>query len=144
MVGHEPLIMTSASGALLNQDQQVLLQARADTGDWGFPGGYMEYGESFSDTVKREFKEDAGFEIIPEKLLKLQDQDFYTYPVIRFNQLMPFTSLNWLLKSTLILSLMKPLKFNTLILKKSHQSSSMTNMLKCGSSLKNMSSKTDN
>lgn len=80
MVGHEPLIMTSASGALLNQDQQVLLQARADTGDWGFPGGYMEYGESFSDTVKREFKEDAGFEIIPEKLLKLQDQDFYTYP----------------------------------------------------------------
>ena len=105
----------------------------------------MEYGESFSDTVKREFKEDAGFEIIPEKLLKLQDQDFIpTQTVIRFNQLMPFTSLNWLLKSTLILSLMKPLKFNTLILKKSHQSSSMTNMLKCGSSLKNMSSKTDN
>ena len=145
MVGHEPLIMTSASGALLNQDQQVLLQARADTGDWGFPGGYMEYGESFSDTVKREFKEDAGFEIIPEKLLKLQDQDFYTYP--NGDQVQPvnaFTSLNWLLKSTLILSLMKPLKFNTLILKKSHQSSSMTNMLKCGSSLKNMSSKTDN
>ena len=67
MVGHEPLIMTSASGALLNQDQQVLLQARADTGDWGFPGGYMEYGESFSDTVKREFKEDAGFEIQTQK-----------------------------------------------------------------------------
>ena len=80
MVGHEPLIMTSASGALLNHDQYVLLQARADTGDWGFPGGYMEYGESFSDTVKREFKEDAGFEITPVKLLKLQDQDFYTYP----------------------------------------------------------------
>ena len=37
MVGHEPLIMTSASGALLNQDQQVLLQARADTGDLGIP-----------------------------------------------------------------------------------------------------------
>ena len=80
MVGHESLIMTSASGALLNHDQYVLLQARADTGDWGFPGGYMEYGESFSDTVKREFKEDAGFEITPVKLLKLQDQDFYTYP----------------------------------------------------------------
>ncbi|MCI1974736.1 MAG: NUDIX hydrolase [Limosilactobacillus sp.] len=79
-VGHEPLIMTSASGALLNDNNQVLLQARADTGDWGFPGGYMEYGEAFSDTVKREFKEDAGFEITPVKLLKIQDQNFYTYP----------------------------------------------------------------
>ncbi|WP_251574314.1 NUDIX hydrolase [Limosilactobacillus agrestimuris] len=79
-VGHESLIMTSASGALLNSNQQVLLQARADTGDWGFPGGYMEYGESFADTIKREFKEDAGFEITPVKLLKIQDQNFYTYP----------------------------------------------------------------
>lgn len=79
-VGHEPLILTCASGALLNEDHQVLLQARADTGDWGFPGGYMEYGESFAETVKREFKEDAGFEVRPVKLLKMQDQDFYTYP----------------------------------------------------------------
>lgn len=79
-VGHEPLIMTSASGALLNDDGEVLLQERADTGDWGFPGGYMEYGEAFQDTVKREFKEDGGYEIEPVKLLKLMDQDFYTYP----------------------------------------------------------------
>lgn len=79
-VGHEPLILTSASGALLNDQNEVLLQARADTGDWGFPGGYMEYGETFSDTVKREFKEDAGFEIEPMKLLAMQDHNFYTYP----------------------------------------------------------------
>ena len=79
-VGHQPLIMTSASGALVNEKQQVLLQERADTGDWGFPGGYMEFGESFQDTVKREFKEDAGIEIEPVKLLKISDQKFYTYP----------------------------------------------------------------
>ena len=78
-VGHQPLIMTSASGALVNEKQQVLLQERADTGDWGFPGGYMEFGESFQDTVKREFKEDAGIEIEPVKLLKLSDQELYTY-----------------------------------------------------------------
>lgn len=79
-VGHQPLIMTSASGALVNEKQQVLLQERADTGDWGFPGGYMEFGESFQDTVKREFKEDAGIEVEPVKLLKISDQEFYTYP----------------------------------------------------------------
>lgn len=79
-VGHIPLIMTSASGALLNDNNEVLLQARADTGDWGFPGGYMEYGESFADTVKREFKEDGGYKVTPVELLAMQDQDFYTYP----------------------------------------------------------------
>ena len=41
-VGHMPIILTSASGALFNDNHQVLLQERTDTGDWGFPGGYME------------------------------------------------------------------------------------------------------
>lgn len=80
LVGHRPLIMTSASGALLDQQGAVLLQERADTGDWGFPGGYMEFGESFEQTVKREFKEDAGIEIVPVNRLAILDQDFYTYP----------------------------------------------------------------
>ena len=61
LVGHRPLIMTSASGALLNEQGEVLLQERADTGDWGFPGGYMEFGETFSQTL-------------------ILDSDTYTYP----------------------------------------------------------------
>lgn len=80
LVGHRPLILTSASGALVNEQHQVLLQARADTGDWSFPGGYMEFGETFAATVQREFKEDAGVVIRPVKLLALLDQDRYTYP----------------------------------------------------------------
>lgn len=79
-VGHQPLIMTSASGALLNDRQEVLLQQRADTGGWGFPGGYMEYGEAFTDTLRREFKEDAGMSVTLVKQLALLDRDFYTYP----------------------------------------------------------------
>lgn len=79
-VGHLPLIMTSASGALVNEQGQILLQKRADTGNWGFPGGYMEYGESFATTLKREFKEDAGLEVVPLKILAILDHDQYTYP----------------------------------------------------------------
>jgi ADP-ribose pyrophosphatase YjhB (NUDIX family) len=79
-VGHMPLILTSASGALVNADGAVLLQARTDTGDWGFPGGYMEFGERFTDTVRREFKEDAGLAVEPVCLLKILDNDQYTYP----------------------------------------------------------------
>lgn len=72
--------MTSASGALVNEHDEVLLQERADTGDWGFPGGYMEFGESFAETVQREFKEDAGIAVVPVQQLALLDQDLYTYP----------------------------------------------------------------
>lgn len=79
-VGHMPIIMTSASGALLNDQNQVLLQERTDTGDWGFPGGYMEYGETFAQTVVREFKEDAGVLVKPTQLLLLSDDVQYTYP----------------------------------------------------------------
>lgn len=80
LVGHQPLIMTSASGALVNEQEAVLLQERADTGDWGFPGGYMEFGETFEQTVVREFKEDAGIAVEPQRLLKILDHDAYTYP----------------------------------------------------------------
>ena len=51
--GHRPLILTSASGALIDKAGAVLLQERADTGDWGFPGGYMDYGETFAQTLVR-------------------------------------------------------------------------------------------
>ncbi|WP_267201406.1 NUDIX hydrolase [Limosilactobacillus kribbianus] len=80
LVGHRPLILTSASGALVNEAGEALLQERADTGNWSFPGGYMEFGESFVQTLVREFKEDAGVSVAPVRLIGMFDHDFYTYP----------------------------------------------------------------
>lgn len=80
LVGHRPLIFNSASGGLLNDKNEVLLQERTDTGDWGFPGGYLEYGESYKQAVVREFKEDSGLSVVPVKLLKLSDSFEYEYP----------------------------------------------------------------
>lgn len=74
------MILNTAAGAVLNDQQQLLLQERTDTGDWSFPGGYMEFGESFVDTCRREYLEDAGLKVEPIRLLKLFDKDFYTYP----------------------------------------------------------------
>ena len=78
-VGHMPLIMVGV-GAAYVKGGRILLQERADTGGWGLPGGYMEYGESIEQTLKREFKEDAGFEILDCKFLKNFDQEFFKYP----------------------------------------------------------------
>lgn len=40
----------------------------------------MEFGESYAETVVREFKEDAGLVVVPVKLLKLSDSLTYSYP----------------------------------------------------------------
>ena len=39
---------------------QVVAIKRRDTGQWALPGGMVDAGESVSETVKREFKEEAG------------------------------------------------------------------------------------
>ncbi|USS84821.1 NUDIX hydrolase [Fructilactobacillus myrtifloralis] len=80
LVGHRPLILTTAAGALLNAQQEVLLQERTGYNDWCFPGGYMEYGERIVATLKREFKEDAGLAVAPVRLLHIFDGDCFKYP----------------------------------------------------------------
>ena len=39
LVGHRPMILNTAAGALLDDQHRLLLQERADTGGWSFPGG---------------------------------------------------------------------------------------------------------
>jgi 8-oxo-dGTP pyrophosphatase MutT (NUDIX family) len=36
------------------------LQRRADSGQWGLPGGHMEPGETFEQTARREAREETG------------------------------------------------------------------------------------
>jgi 8-oxo-dGTP pyrophosphatase MutT (NUDIX family) len=59
-VGSRPLIMTGAAVIVRDGEGRLLLQRRADTGDWGTIGGSMEPGESFEETAARELYEEAG------------------------------------------------------------------------------------
>lgn len=80
--GHMPLVLPTVSGALLNDQHQVLVQERTDTGDWSFPGGYMGFGENFHQTLKREMLEDSGMKVEPVKILAVLDgaDDPFSYP----------------------------------------------------------------
>lgn len=46
-------------GVILDQKGKILLLKKS-TGKWDLPGGLMEHGESFHDTLQRECREEIG------------------------------------------------------------------------------------
>jgi ADP-ribose pyrophosphatase YjhB (NUDIX family) len=53
-----------AVGAVVRNDRgEILLIERADNGLWALPGGAQEIGESVTDAVRREVREETGIEV---------------------------------------------------------------------------------
>lgn len=53
-------------GVMVVKDGKVLLGKRREGyghGTWSFPGGHLEFGESWEDCARREVREEAGIEI---------------------------------------------------------------------------------
>ena len=66
LVGHQGMIFVTAFGVLWSADRtKILLERRADSPNtgWGFPGGFLDYGESPMQAVVREFKEETGLDV---------------------------------------------------------------------------------
>ncbi|WP_070121799.1 NUDIX hydrolase [Bacillus marinisedimentorum] len=66
LVGHEKVIMVVAGAFVFDDENRLLLQQRADNGQWGIPGGFMEFNETVQETARREVFEETG--IKPGKL----------------------------------------------------------------------------
>ena len=62
-VGHDKIILTFAGGRIFNENGEVLLQRRGDSGQWGFPGGAVEIGETPQAAAVREAKEETGLDV---------------------------------------------------------------------------------
>lgn len=56
-------IVAGGSALVVDDASRVLLQRRADSGNWSLPGGTMELGETLGQAVVRETAEETGLEV---------------------------------------------------------------------------------
>ncbi|PGT77412.1 NUDIX hydrolase [Priestia megaterium] len=63
------IIVPAVSAVIFHKEKGILLQERMDNGKWSLPGGTIEPGETVEIAIKREVKEETGFDIEIQKLL---------------------------------------------------------------------------
>jgi ADP-ribose pyrophosphatase YjhB (NUDIX family) len=56
-------LVVATSAVVTDDNGHILLQRRADSGNWALPGGGMDMTESLTDSVIREVKEETGFDV---------------------------------------------------------------------------------
>lgn len=80
-VGNMPIILNFAVACVVDEKNRVLLQARdPEKTKWGFPGGALNYGESFAEAAARECLEETGYRVDINSLIGLYDKSFASYP----------------------------------------------------------------
>ncbi len=79
-VGTDLVFMNFAVGCVFDDNGRLLLQHRADDGQWGLPGGAMELGESAEEAVVREINEETGLTVTVDYLLGVYTRYQHTYP----------------------------------------------------------------
>jgi 8-oxo-dGTP pyrophosphatase MutT (NUDIX family) len=62
-------VRSSVSAVIFDRRGQLLLQQRADGGQWGLPGGSVEVGESLTDAAIREVHEETGLTVTVRRMI---------------------------------------------------------------------------
>ena len=70
-IGHRKTLLSYATALIRDTEGHVLFQQRSDFDWWGLPGGIVEIGETFSDCVIREVREETGLQVCPQRLVGL-------------------------------------------------------------------------
>lgn len=62
-------LVVGGSAVVVDGEGRILLQRRSDSGNWALPGGAMDIGETFAQSVIREVKEETGFDVRIERIV---------------------------------------------------------------------------
>ncbi|TWD83608.1 ADP-ribose pyrophosphatase YjhB (NUDIX family) [Kribbella amoyensis] len=68
-VGSELLLMPGAQVLVIDHEDRILFQQRADSGLWEFPAGAAEPGTTFRSTAARELREESGLQVEESDLI---------------------------------------------------------------------------
>ena len=82
IIGNETLITIGCGAIIEDAEGRILLQKRMNNDTWGIPGGIMEIGETFVETVKREVFEETNLILDELSLFGLYSgkSGFASYP----------------------------------------------------------------
>jgi mutator protein MutT len=70
-VGTDRIFNPGVRAIILNEQQEILLQLRTDTGYWSLPAGGVELGETALEALQREIFEETGLTIIQAEPMAL-------------------------------------------------------------------------
>lgn len=76
----KPNVRVGIGVVILNSKNEVLLGLRNSahgSGEWSFPGGHLEFGETIFDTAKREVKEETDLDVEQFELVSVFDEMRY-------------------------------------------------------------------
>ena len=62
-------LVVGSSAIVVDDQNRILLQRRADSGNWALPGGAMDIGETLAESAIREVKEETGFDVRIERIV---------------------------------------------------------------------------
>ena len=64
--------------AAIFKENKILLVKEQDK--WSLPGGWVDYNESIASNTIKEVKEEAGLDIIPLRIIAIQDRNKHNFP----------------------------------------------------------------
>lgn len=90
LIGHRPIVTPGVLAVIRDGGGRVLFIRRSDFGNWALPGGMVEPGQSVSDALVREVREEAGLEVRKATPFALYShpENAVTYP--NGDQIQPF------------------------------------------------------
>ena len=79
--------LVGVGGVVIHRNRALLVRRGSEPlkGEWSIPGGLMEVGESLTDAVRRELKEETGLDVEPLEIIEVFDRIFRSGRRVRYH-----------------------------------------------------------
>ncbi len=75
-----PTVKVDVRGFVLNESDEILMAKESVDNKWTIPGGWADIGDSPSEAVLKEIKEETGFDTEVVRLLAIYDKRCHPHP----------------------------------------------------------------